>query len=95
MEFRNELKTNSNWLYNARIKDRIRAFRRRSRPGQRSGCGNAARFELASNGRSPEAREEIQNSGNEAKKYLKTKDITFLNAANDARFARKSAQIEA
>jgi len=35
----------------------------------------------------------MKNSGNEAKKYLKTKDITFLNAANYARFARKFAQI--
>jgi hypothetical protein len=29
-----------------------------------------------------------KNSGNEAKKYLKTKDITFLSAANYAYFAR-------
>ncbi len=29
-----------------------------------------------------------KKSGNEAKKYLKTKDITFLNAANSAHFAR-------
>jgi hypothetical protein len=29
-----------------------------------------------------------KNSGNEAKKYLKTKDITFLQCANYARFAR-------
>jgi hypothetical protein len=34
-----------------------------------------------------------KNSGNELKEYLKTKDITFLSDANDARFARKSAQI--
>ena len=33
-----------------------------------------------------------KNSGNEAKEYLKTKDITFLNAANCAPFTRKSAQ---
>ena len=32
-----------------------------------------------------------KNSGNEAKKYLKTKDITFLMCANYARFARKLA----
>ena len=36
----------------------------------------------------------MKNSGNEAKEYLKTKDITFSNAANYARFARKLAQIE-
>jgi len=33
----------------------------------------------------------MKNRGNEAKGYLKTKDITFLNAANWARFARKLA----
>jgi hypothetical protein len=31
--------------------------------------------------------EKYKKSGNEAKKYLKTKDITFLNAANSAHFA--------
>jgi hypothetical protein len=36
--------------------------------------------------------QKMKNSGNEAKKYLKTKHITFLNAANYARFARQSAQ---
>jgi hypothetical protein len=35
----------------------------------------------------------IKNRGNEAKKWLKTKDITFLNAANYARFARKLTPI--
>jgi hypothetical protein len=38
---------------------------------------------------------ELKNSGNEAKKYLKTKHITFLNAANYARFVRKLAPISA
>jgi hypothetical protein len=37
--------------------------------------------------------QKMKNSGNEAKKYLKTKDITLLNAANYARFARQIAQI--
>jgi hypothetical protein len=37
--------------------------------------------------------QKMKNSGNEAKKYLKTKHITFLNGANYARFARKLAQI--
>ncbi len=32
---------------------------------------------------------EYENRGNEAKKYLKTKDITFLSAANSACFVRK------
>jgi hypothetical protein len=35
----------------------------------------------------------MQNSGNEAKKWLKKKDITFFNAANYTRFARKLTQI--
>jgi hypothetical protein len=46
-------------------------------------------------GRSRErsASRKMKNSGNEAKKYLKTKDITFLNDANYARFARKLTTI--
>jgi hypothetical protein len=36
--------------------------------------------------------QKMKNSGNEAKNYLKTKHITFLNAANHARFARQLAQ---
>ena len=36
----------------------------------------------------------MKNSGNEAKEYLKTKDIAFLNAANYACFACKFAQIQ-
>ena len=39
--------------------------------------------------------QKMKNSGNEAKKYLKTKDITFFSAANYARFACKSAPIRA
>ena len=44
---------------------------------------------------SAESREiqKMKDSGNEAKKWLKTKDITFLNAVNYAYFARKSALI--
>ena len=34
----------------------------------------------------------MRNSGNEAKKWLKTKDITFLGDANYARFAHIFAQ---
>ena len=39
---------------------------------------------------SPErsASRKMKNSGNEAKEYLKTKEITFFNDANYARFAR-------
>ncbi|MGC9996289.1 MAG: hypothetical protein ABSE79_13285 [Terriglobia bacterium] len=36
-----------------------------------------------------------KNRGNEAKKYLKTKEVTFLKAANYARFERIFAQIRA
>jgi len=36
---------------------------------------------------------EYNNSGNEAKKCVKTKHITFLSAANQAPLARQSAQI--
>ena len=39
--------------------------------------------------------QKMKNSGNEAKKYLKTKHITFLSGANYARFACKLAQIRA
>jgi hypothetical protein len=39
--------------------------------------------------------QKMKNSGNEPKKYLKTKHITFLNAANYARFARNLAQFRA
>jgi hypothetical protein len=35
-----------------------------------------------------------KNSGNEAKKYLKTNDITFFDAANCTHFTRNFAQIE-
>jgi hypothetical protein len=32
----------------------------------------------------------MENSGNEAKKYLRTKEVTVLNAAHSALFARKT-----
>jgi len=38
------------------------------------------------------ATQKIKNSGNEAKKWLKIKDITFLIAANSTLFAHKFAQ---
>jgi len=34
-----------------------------------------------------------KNRGNEAKEYLKTKDITFMNGTNLVRFTRKLARI--
>jgi len=39
--------------------------------------------------------QKMKNSGNEAKKCLKTKHITFLSDANYACFARQLAQIRA
>jgi hypothetical protein len=35
----------------------------------------------------------MENSGNEAKKYLKTNDITFFSGADYARFTCKIAQL--
>jgi hypothetical protein len=39
--------------------------------------------------------QKMKNSGNEAKKYLKSKDIAFFDDANFVRFARKSALFRA
>jgi hypothetical protein len=35
--------------------------------------------------------QKMKNSGNEAKKYLKTKEVSISNVAYSARFARKLA----
>ena len=37
--------------------------------------------------------QKMENSGNEAKEYLKTKDFTFFNAVNCARFAHQLTAI--
>jgi len=37
--------------------------------------------------------QKMENSGNEAKKYLKTNDITFFSGADYARFTCKIAQL--
>jgi hypothetical protein len=58
-----------------------------NQPGARKGGNVPARGESRKI-------EKMKNSGNEAKEYLKTKDITFLNAANYAHFACKFAQIQ-
>jgi hypothetical protein len=51
----------------------------------------------ASNGKAvggiPRTARKYENRGNEAKKCLKTKDITFLHVANWACFVRKSTAI--
>jgi hypothetical protein len=51
-----------------------------NQPGARKGGNIPAR------GESREI-QKMKNSGNKAKEYLKTKDITFLNGANYAHFA--------
>jgi hypothetical protein len=51
-------------------------------PGTRIDFGRAGLQEL----------QKMENSGNELKKWLKTKDMTFLSDANYARFACKFAQ---
>ena len=65
----------------------------RSGPG--SGCGNAAKLEIARLAEIQRRPRKCKNSGNEAKNLLKTKDITFLNGANFVFFACKSTRIEA
>ena len=55
----------------------------RTTGGMRQGSASAGRV-LA---------QKYKNSGNEAKKWLKTKDVTFLNAANYSRCTYKFAQI--
>jgi len=55
--------------------------------------GGAARARYRSGGGIPRVAKNYENRGNEAKNYLKTKDITFSSAANYARLARKLAPI--
>jgi hypothetical protein len=55
--------------------------------------GECVRVRNCPAGGDAESPQKLQNSGNEAKKYLKRKDITFFNAANYVHFARRFAQI--
>ena len=55
---------------------------------------NAAGFEIARLAEVRRRSRKHKNRGNEAKKWLKTKDINFFIAANYVHFARKFAQIE-
>jgi hypothetical protein len=55
--------------------------------------GNAARFEIARMGEIERNAGKYKNRGNKAKEYLKTKDITFSDGANCARFKRQLAAI--
>ncbi len=90
---KNELKTNSK---RTQIECPVRAFNAEFRLFD---APHVAAEELERGNRIvrlwevPRSGRKYKNSRNEAKKYLKTKDITFLSGANDARFAHKSAQI--
>ncbi len=53
-----------------------------------SGGGTCLGSETDGSGNAPGSARKYKKSGNEAKKYLKTKDITFLDAANSAHFTR-------
>ena len=55
--------------------------------------GDVAGIGIALLGETRGTAREYKNSGNKAKKWLKTKHITPLSGANYARFARKFAQI--
>jgi hypothetical protein len=59
----------------------------------RASIAENGRFEIAPKRGIQRATGNYKNRGNEAKEYLKTKDITFLNGSNLARFARKLARI--
>ena len=53
--------------------------------------GECGRFRTCPNGEG--SRQEYRNSGNEAKKYLKTKEVTLFSAVNYARFVSRFAPI--
>jgi len=62
------------------------------------GAGNwivadVAGTEIAGLGETRGSAREFRNTGNKAKKWLKTKHITFLKGANQGPLARQSAQI--
>ena len=64
----------------------------------RVGSGNwivadVAGTEIAGLGETRGSAREFRNTGNKAKKWLKTKHITFLKGANQGPLARQSAQI--
>ena len=53
--------------------------------------GDVAETEIARMGETRGTAREFKNTGNKARMLMKTKDITFLSAANYARFARNLA----
>ena len=56
--------------------------------------GEGDRFEIARDSEIQRTARKHENRGNEAKKCLKTNDITFFNAANSAPLARHLSAIE-
>jgi hypothetical protein len=58
-----------------------------------SGAGECGRGGSCLVGGMTRREREYKNSGNEAKKYLKTKDITFSHGADYVRFARRLTPI--
>jgi len=69
-------------MHNACIKSNFRAFSRHTRSDVGLEQGNATGFEIPRMGGIRKNAGKYKNSGNEAKEWLKTKDITFLNDAN-------------
>ena len=78
---------------NACIKPNFRAFSDRAPSGGGPDQENAAKFGIARTGEIERSAREYKNRENKAKEYLKTKDITFFEAANCARFERQFAAI--
>ena len=62
-------------------------------PAEKLERGNAARFDIVRLRAVWRSGRKHENRGNEAKEYLKTKDITFLSSANDACLACRFARI--
>ncbi len=56
-------------------------------------AGDVAGTEIARLGETRGTAREFKNTGNKAKKWLKTKHITFLKGANQGPVARQPAQI--
>ncbi len=63
------------------------------RPLARASVGECGRFDIAREREIQRIGRNYENRGNEAKECLKTKDITFFNAANFAPFARNLTAI--
>jgi hypothetical protein len=60
----------------------------------RASIGERDRLEIATEGVRQRTARKYENRGNEAKNCLKTKEITFFNAAHSAHFAHNLSAIE-